>query len=235
MTLSPRWKDSSPPLKFGVEWIKILPHQLPAHGIPGRGLGHLEHHFLILKMGIIITTHECGCAPDGIRSRWRIMVLINITLCLKSIWLLNLWWFLTAAEQVSLFIFRGNRNIFWLIFLRTHEKTLDYFYPPSVWGWNAPAPISSLISTAFFCETVSFKDFLVFLTLLPTQPGIRQMYLNEGVREFRVRLFWPLGTPVWFYAFPSALCRKTVFHKGSDLGLRLPTWSEDRSDFRKEN
>ena len=68
--LSPRWKDSSPPLTFGVEWIKILPHWSPAHGILGGSWSLRTSLFLILKMGIIIATHEHGCAPDGIRSRW---------------------------------------------------------------------------------------------------------------------------------------------------------------------
>lgn len=121
-------------------------------------------------------------------------------------------------------------------FLKTHEKTLDYFYPPSVWGWNAPPLHLFFHQHSIFCGTVTFRDVLWFLTAFsPPSQTSRAIAWMKGDEVQSAVILSPLGTPVWFYAFPSTFCRKTVFHKGSDLGLRLATWSEDRSDFRKEN
>lgn len=85
---------------------------------------------------------------------------ISITLAWRALWLSNLWWGYRSRTGVPFHLW-GNRNIFWLIFLRTHEKTLDYFYPPSVWGWNAPPP-PSLISTAFSLWNCLFQRFPLF-------------------------------------------------------------------------
>ena len=111
-----------------------------------------------------------------------------IILCLKSIWLSTSGDFLPQQNRCPFSFQRKSEHFF-----KTHEETLDYFYPPSVWGWNAPHPISSLTSTAFSVE-LSLSEMFSGSWLPSPQPSKHPEQLPEwrGMR-FRVRLFWALS------------------------------------------
>lgn len=105
---------------------------------------------------------------------------------------LNLWWFLTAAEQVSLFISEEIGTFSGLYFLEHIKKPLIIFILLQFEDEMPPTPISSLISTAFSVKLSLSKIFSC--SWLPSPHPAKhpeQMPEWRGMR-FRVRLFWAL-------------------------------------------
>lgn len=131
-------------------------------------------------MGIIIATHEHGCAPDGIRSRWGMWTSqYKPNTGPEEHLTLSLWWFLTVAEQVSLFISEEIWTFSILYFLKHMKNPLIIFVLLQFEDEMSPTP-SLLSSAPHFLWNCHFQGCsLVPDRLLPTQPSIQSKRLNE--------------------------------------------------------
>lgn len=135
------------------------------------------------------------------------------------------------------FSFQGEVLTFVLYFWNTWE--IPWFLKKSSFSFRVSClyPISTLTGSAFSVVLSLSRMLSGSWPRISTQLSTQSECLSEGDEVWSM-VFESCEDACFILCISlclSAFCRKLVLHEDFDLGLRLHTWSEDISDFGREN